>query len=90
MKRILCFLIVGVMLASLVACSSSEPCELCGEAPTRGYKVDGTDEKQYYCSACSSECFFCGEKATKHYTSMAGIIVFACDECYEEMHNAFN
>lgn len=26
-----------------------------------------------------------GEKATKHYENLAGMMVFVCDDCYEEL-----
>lgn len=35
-------------------------------------------------SACDSSepCAFCGDEATKHYSSLPGV-VYVCDECYE-------
>ncbi len=41
-----------------------------------------TQEKEYYCKDCYSECAFCSQKATEYYTSALGI-VFVCPEHYE-------
>ena len=68
-----------------VICLSSEPCESCGDTPTKGYKNDYSGEKEYYCSDCSSDCAFCSNKAKHHYTSGLEIIIFACDDCYKEI-----
>jgi len=85
LKRAFSILIVVAMLAMLSACGSSEPCETCGDSPTKAYTNDYSGEKEYYCSDCSSECAFCSDKASEHYTSGLGMIIFACDDCYEEI-----
>lgn len=69
----------------LTACGSSEPCDRCGTSPTKSYKNDYTGENEYYCSDCSSNCEFCGQTAIKHYTSGLGLVIFACDDCYQEI-----
>lgn len=84
-KRIVSVLLAGAMLFALSACSFSNSCNSCGDRPTKGYRNEYDGEKEYYCSDCSSECDFCGERATKHYTSMLGVIIFACKDCYKEM-----
>lgn len=88
MNRVKCavaILLAAAMLAMLSACGSSNPCESCGNTPTKAYTNNYSGEKEYYCSKCSSDCAFCSETATKHYTSGLGIIVFACSDCYEEI-----
>lgn len=85
LKRAFSILIVVALLAMLSACGSSEPCESCGDSPTKAYTNDYSGEKEYYCSDCSSDCAFCSNKASEHYTSGLGMIIFACDDCYEEI-----
>ena len=85
LKYLISILVVVAMLAMLSACGSSEPCESCGESPTKAYTNDYSGEKEYYCSDCSSDCAFCSDKATEHYTSGLGIIIFVCDDCYEKI-----
>ena len=78
---------ISLMAAALMLSScamSNEPCEYCGETPTKGYKTSN-DDKFYVCSDCSSECAFCGDKATKHYTNLLGMEMFACKDCYESI-----
>ncbi len=85
LKCILAALIAAIMmLGTLTACGgSNEPCQSCGSTPAKGYKNEYTNETEYYCEECSSDCAFCSNKATKHYTSGVGLIVFVCDDCYE-------
>lgn len=85
LKRILSLLLVIVMLAALAGCGSSEFCESCGDTPTKGYMNTYYKEKEYYCKYCSSDCAFCPDQATKHYTSGLHTIVFVCTDCYEEI-----
>lgn len=85
LKRAFSILIVVALLAMLSACGSSEPCESCGDSPTKAYTNDYSGEKEYYCSDCSSDCAFCSNKASEHYASGLGMIIFACDDCYEEI-----
>lgn len=87
LKRIISILIVLAMLCALSACGSSEPCESCRATPTKGYKNEYTGEKDYYCSNCSSDCAFCSDKATTHYTSAIGMIIFVCNDCYKEIQD---
>lgn len=83
-KRILAFVVAASM--AFTACGSLEPCTKCGSTPTKGYKNTVTGEKEYYCGECTSECMLCQKrKVTKHYTSMGGLLIFACDECYEAL-----
>ena len=83
-KKIAALLLLFTLFA-LTACGSSEPCESCRKTPTKGYKNEYSGEKEYYCSVCSSDCAFCRDEASEHYTSGLGIIIFACDDCYEEI-----
>lgn len=84
-KRVMSSLLVIAALAMILsACGSSEPCESCGNTPTKAYTNNYSGEKEYYCSRCSSDCAFCSKKATRHYTSLIGII-FVCDGCYKEI-----
>lgn len=85
LNHVVSVLIVGVILAALTACGSSEPCESCGDTPTKSYTNTYYEEKEYYCADCSSNCAFCSDEATNHYTSGLGIIIFVCDDCYEEI-----
>lgn len=85
LKRAISILIVVAMLAMLSACGSSEPCESCGDTPTKAYTNNYSGEKEYYCSDCSSDCAFCSDEATEHYTSGLGMIIFACKDCYKEI-----
>ena len=39
----------------------------------------------YVCKDCSKECAWCGERATKHYENLLGMMVFVRDDCYEEI-----
>lgn len=74
-----CFLMAGL----LMGCSSN-PCENCGNTPTKGFKNEKTREKEYYCKHCYSSCDLCGDDADRHYTGGGGII-FICDDCYDEL-----
>ena len=73
-------LLTILILGMLAACGSSQLCDSCGRTPAKGYKNEYTNETEYYCSACSSDCAFCSNEATKHYTSMLGMIVFVCED----------
>lgn len=84
-KHIASVLVIAVILFGFAACGSSNPCESCQDTPTKGYTNKYSGEKEYYCADCSSECAFCSEKATEHYTSSLGSIVFVCKECYQEI-----
>lgn len=86
-KRIGVVLAAGAMVIALSACSFTEPCESCGDKPTRGNKNNYYDEREYYCRDCASDCAFCSGRATEHYTSGLGCIIFACDDCYEEIES---
>ena len=48
LKRAFSILIVVALLAMLSACGSSEPCESCGDSPTKAYTNYYTGEKEYY------------------------------------------
>lgn len=83
-RMVALLLVVAALLGTMAACGSSHACESCGKTPTKAYTNTGTDEKEYYCSKCSSRCEFCGGKATKYYTSLLGI-TFVCKSCYNEI-----
>ena len=84
-KRILALLLAAGILVTLPACVSMEPCENCGRTPTKGYRNDYTGENEYYCTSCSSDCTFCSNTATRHYTSALGLIIFVCEDCYADI-----
>lgn len=81
--RYILSMVLCCMVLIMSACSS-EPCENCGDTPTKGYRNDSTREKEYYCSDCSSRCDLCGDDADKHYTGGLGI-VFICNDCYDAL-----
>ena len=83
--RILAVIVIVALMVSLAACSSN-PCEDCGDTPTKGYKNEKSGDKEYYCADCSSECNLCYDDAAKHYTGGMGII-FICNDCYEELES---
>lgn len=85
LKRIIVMILAATTLITVSACGSSVPCELCDATPTKGYKVKGSNEKHYVCSECSSECFWCSDRASKHYMSGLGVIIFVCNDCYKEI-----
>ena len=87
LKRTIAMLAVVASILSLSACSSSTPCKSCGKTPTKAYKNEYSGEKEYYCTNCSSDCAFCSEKATMHYTSGLGILIFACKDCYKQIQD---
>lgn len=88
LKRIIPIVLAIMMIVgTLSACGPSQTCESCGKTPTKGYLNEYSAEKEYYCSGCSSDCAFCSNKATKHYTSGLGMIVFACNDCYKEIQD---
>lgn len=74
-----------ILMSLLAACGSSTPCVDCGDTPSKGYQNNSSGEKEYYCSYCASDCAFCSNRATKHYTSGFGTIIFVCGECYAEI-----
>ena len=86
-RRIGTAMAAGTMILGILsACgTSSEPCEDCGDSPTRAYKNEATGENEYYCEDCASDCAFCSGTATRHYTSGLRAIVFVCDDCYKEI-----
>lgn len=88
-KLVLMTLLAMALLLCTSACSSN-PCDSCGNTPTKGYKNEQTGKTEYYCKACSSDCAFCSKEATKHYTSGLGRVIFVCDSCYEYIHNLNN
>ena len=86
LKKAVALLMSALVMGAFSSCGSSQPCENCDSTPTRGYTNEQTGEIEYYCERCSSDCAFCSDRsATTHYTSAAGIIIFACEECYARM-----
>ena len=79
------FLVMLTMLLSSCALSD-HPCDDCGRTPTKHFKTI-TDEDRYYCRDYYSTCWLCGKRATKHYTNYFEMIMFVCDECYDEIVN---
>lgn len=88
MKKMIPSIILLFCITCLSACSgghiSSEPCS-CGKVPTKAYQNSDSQETEYYCESCSSDCEFCSEKATEYYTSGLGCIIFVCDDCYQDI-----
>lgn len=88
MKKIILSITLLLGITCLCACSigyvSSEPCS-CGKTPTKAYQNSDSQEAEYYCKSCSSDCEFCSEKATEYYTSGLGCIIFVCDDCYQDI-----
>lgn len=83
-RKTLAALCAALFVVSLTACGSSEPCENCGRTPTKAYHNEYTDETEYYCSSCSSECDFCSSHEASRSDTMLGQVVFICDDCYED------
>lgn len=73
-----------LMLNMLTACSST-PCLNCEGTPTKGFENAATNETEYYCKECYSNCAFCDQEATEYYTNSFEEIIFVCDECYEKI-----
>lgn len=86
-KRVIILLCAVFSVLMLTACAATvnEPCMYCHDSPSKEYKRSN-GKFAYVCKDCSSECMLCGEKATKHYESLIGV-VFVCDSCYKEMVN---
>ncbi len=80
-------LLIFAAMLCLTGCMSNEPCDSCGHTPSKGYKNESTGKTEYYCQACSSDCAFCSKKATRHYTSGLGRIIFVCDDHYDYVMN---
>ena len=59
-----------------------EPCDWCGNSPSVAYKMSD-NSYSYVCRDCSKVCALCGEKATKHYENLLGMMVFVCDDFYD-------
>lgn len=77
-----------VLLAAIVVLlllnfkyAAHKPCAWCGKEPSVAYRV--SDGYSYVCRNCSSKCFICGKKATKHYENLLGEMVFVCQKCYD-------
>lgn len=79
---IVCIGVVGIILVTTSSKTVDEPCDWCGDSPSKEYKT--SSGVAYVCEECSKECYFCNNEATNHYENMMGMIVFACDECSEE------
>ncbi len=80
------FMLAAALLGVLCGCSL-KPCEECGDKPTKAFLNKYYDEKEYYCKRHYSVCDFCSEKATEHYTSGLGTIVFVCKDCYRDIQS---
>ena len=85
-KKILPVLfLLTIILVAAAGCGaySDEPCELCGSTPSKAYELN--DRTAYVCDECSSECSLCGDEATEYYENLFGMVMFACDDCYQEL-----
>ena len=78
----ICIILVSVFFCG---CVSSEPCNNCKKTPTKAYENKSTNENEYYCKDCYSDCEFCKDIAKNYYTSGFGDIIFVCDDCYQDI-----
>ena len=76
--------LLGICLVTILAFGiraimsvSKEPCDWCGNSPSIAYKTS-EGGKAYVCKECKKTCFFCGERATKHYENAFEMMVFVC------------
>ncbi|MBR3835639.1 MAG: hypothetical protein IKJ69_02475 [Clostridia bacterium] len=84
--------LVAAIIASIIvivgivsfASFSNEPCDWCGESPTKGFKLNNGG-KSYVCADCRKKCAWCDDKADKHYENGLEMMVFVCDDCYEDI-----
>lgn len=91
LKRVFVLTIMAVCM--MIVCSScsvgylsDEPCEWCRNTPTKQIASENMEiEAKYYCEECVSECMFCSETATNHYTNLLELEVFVCGGCYEDV-----
>lgn len=77
--------LAATLLFALTSCSSNKPCMECRSTPAQGYKNTATGEKDYYCKSCASDCAWCSDKATEHYTNGFEEITFVCKDCYRDI-----
>lgn len=90
MKRkiiIVCGIIIIVVFTIVFKSFSgvNEPCDWCGEKPSKAYKIsDGS--KSYVCKDCRMKCAWCDSRAKKHYESGMGMMVFVCNDCFEDIN----
>ena len=83
MKKSLFLILSLVVIFSGCSKLSNEICTYCGDSPSREYNANG--HKSYVCSDCSSDCFFCGDKATKNFVNISGEMTFTCNDCYNSI-----
>lgn len=80
---------IALFIITRFTATVDEPCDWCGNSPSVAYKLsDGS--YSYVCKECSKYCALCGDKATKHYENMLGVMVFVCDDCYDEVQQYNN
>ena len=61
------------------------PCDWCRKRPSVAFETS-QGSKAYVCRNCMKICMICEKnRAVKHYENYAGMIVFACEDCYREM-----
>ena len=85
MRRIIAIILtIAALLFVFTGCSFNR-CEDCGNTPTKGFKNSATNEQMYYCKDCYTNCAFCSQKATKHYTNLLEMIMFVCKDCYADI-----
>lgn len=75
-----------VIFLCITGCSRTvdEPCDWCKSRPSVAYETSDGSEA-YVCKECSKMCMICGDKkATKHGENLFGMILFVCDDCYDD------
>ena len=88
LRKVLLGVVCGLTLLMISACGggyhSSNSCEWDSSTPTKKF-VTANGAARYYCQDCATNCFYCGEKATKNYTNLLDVHVFVCKEHYAEV-----
>ncbi len=87
--RIFLVLVLALTLCIPTGCDSDEThtCAQCNKTTTE-WKKYTTDKgtELYYCKECRETCFYCGEKASEHYTDPANDKeIFVCKKCYTDI-----
>ena len=79
---------IVLSLVLLLGCSgcaasfnSAEPCEWCQKTKTKEVEKE-LGGKCYICENCFTHCVYCGNSVANHYSSVTGMEVFVCKECY--------
>ena len=84
--------VVIVFVRMMVPSEVDEPCDYCRKSPSVKYRLsilnDSGRSAAYVCDRCSRRCLYCGDRATKHYESAAGMMVFTCSSCYRGLRDS--